>query len=116
MVQSIFVFFSPPYADLKGDDYETVSEKDYPFWFAWVMSELWPKLKENGNVVVIIESRVREGSESRYVNHCIDAVCGPENWNRKKYTHVPKGTSNSGSVIPAPPTIMNEKHGTGASE
>jgi site-specific DNA-methyltransferase (adenine-specific) len=96
------VFTSPPYAMQRSEDYQSVSEKDYPRWFGDVMDALWPKLKENGSVVIIIESRVRDGKESSYVNHTIDVVCDgnparPWNWCQRiiwdKVNAAPVGSS-----------------------
>lgn len=69
------VITSPPYAMQRSEDYSSVSESEFPGWFASVMKELWPKMKDDGNVIVVIESNVRDGEESRYVNRTIDAVC-----------------------------------------
>ncbi len=58
---------SPPYANQRRDHYPSVAEKDYPQWMCRWMSALRPKLTDDGSVLIVIRSHVRNGVVSDYV-------------------------------------------------
>lgn len=49
---------SPPYAMQRADLYRSISEEEYPVWFASIMSSLRPKLRHDASVLVVIRSHV----------------------------------------------------------
>ena len=59
--------FSPPYAMQRRRQYGGVPEKDYPAWMVSVMAALRPKLSDDGSVLLVIRSHVRDGVVSDYV-------------------------------------------------
>ena len=58
---------SPPYAMQRKRQYGGVPEKDYPAWMCRVMAALRPKLTDDGSVLLVIRSHVRDGVVSDYV-------------------------------------------------
>jgi len=54
--------------------YQGIPEKEYPRWFCRVMEELRPKLTEDGNVLVVLGSQIKDGEECDYVHRTRDAV------------------------------------------
>src|ERR1035441_6878424 len=58
---------SPPYAEQRKRQYGGVPEKDYPAWMCRVMAALRPKLTDDGSVLIVIRSHVRDGVVSDYV-------------------------------------------------
>lgn len=61
------VITSPPYAEQRKNYYDGVPESEYPYWFADLMKRLYPKLKTDGSVFVIIREHLSEGEISDYV-------------------------------------------------
>lgn len=58
---------SPPYAEQRKGIYPSVRAEDYPeFTLRW-MSALWPKLTEDGSVLIVIDADVKKGVLSDYV-------------------------------------------------
>ena len=58
---------SPPYAMQRKRQYGGVAEKDYAAWMTKVMEALRPKLTNDGSVLIVIRSHVRDGVISDYV-------------------------------------------------
>ena len=58
---------SPPYAMQRKRQYGGVAEKDYAAWMTKVMAALRPKLTNDGSVLIVIRSHVRDGVVSDYV-------------------------------------------------
>src|SRR5579863_729658 len=58
---------SPPYAMQRKRQYGGVAEKDYPDWMCRVMAALRPKLTDDGSIVVVIRSHLKDGVVSDYV-------------------------------------------------
>jgi len=58
---------SPPYAMQRKRQYGGVPESDYPEWMCGVMAALKPKLTDDGSVLMVIRSHVRDGVVSDYV-------------------------------------------------
>jgi len=58
---------SPPYAMQRKRQYGGVPEKDYPAWICRWMLALRPKLTNDGSVLIVIRSHVRDGIVSDYV-------------------------------------------------
>ena len=67
------VVTSPPYAEHRSQ-YEGIREADYPRHMVELMTALRPKLTEDGSVIIIIRSHVRDGQVSRYVHDTITAI------------------------------------------
>ena len=59
--------FSPPYAMQRKRQYGGVPEDEYPAWMCRVMAALRPKLTNDGSVLIVIRSHVRDGVVSDYV-------------------------------------------------
>ena len=58
---------SPPYAMQRKRQYGGIPEMDYPKWMCRVMAALRPKLTDDGSVLIVIRSHVRDGVVSDYV-------------------------------------------------
>ncbi len=58
---------SPPYAMQRKRQYGGVAEKDYPAWMRRMMAALRPKLADDGSVLIVIRSHVRNGIVSDYI-------------------------------------------------
>jgi DNA modification methylase len=58
---------SPPYAEQRKRQYGGVPEKEYPASMCRVMAALRPKLTNDGSVLLVIRSHVRDGVVSDYV-------------------------------------------------
>jgi len=58
---------SPPYAMQRRRQYGGVPEEEYPAWMVAVMAALRPKLTDDGSVLMVIRSHVRDGVVSDYV-------------------------------------------------
>lgn len=58
---------SPPYADKRKKCYDTVSEKDYVFWFTEIGRELYRVLKPTGSFFLNIKPHCVNGERSFYV-------------------------------------------------
>ena len=58
---------SPPYAEQRKRQYGGVPEKEYPAWMVSVMAALRPNLRDDGSVLLVIRSHVRDGVVSDYV-------------------------------------------------
>ena len=59
--------FSPPYGEQRKHQYGGVPEKEYPAWLVSIMTALKTKLADDGNVLIVIRSSVRNGVVSDYV-------------------------------------------------
>lgn len=58
---------SPPYAEQREGIYPGVPEKAYPAFTVEWMSKLWPKLTEDGSVMIVIDPHVENGVLADYV-------------------------------------------------
>src|ERR1035438_3762923 len=58
---------SPPYAMQRRRQYGGVPENEYPACMCQVMAALRPKVTEDGPVLLVIRSHVRDGVLSDYV-------------------------------------------------
>ena len=58
---------SPPYAMQRRSQYGGVTETEYPTWMCRVMASLRPKVTNDGSVLLVIRSHVRDGVVSDYV-------------------------------------------------
>ena len=58
---------SPPYAMQRRRQYGGIAESEYPAWMCRVMAVLKPKLTDDGSVLLVIRSHVRDGVVSDYV-------------------------------------------------
>ena len=65
---------SPPYADKRKQDYETVSADEYVEWFLPLSAELLRVLKPTGSFVLNIKERVHNGQRHTYVIELILAM------------------------------------------
>ena len=61
------VVTSPPYAEQRKGQYQSISEKDYPQWSVEWMASLWDKLTPDGSVLIVIRPHVSKGVLSDYV-------------------------------------------------
>jgi site-specific DNA-methyltransferase (adenine-specific) len=61
------VVTSPPYASQRKKFYDSINEQDYPEWIAGILSQLWPKLTDDGSVLINIRPHIRNGCLSDYV-------------------------------------------------
>jgi DNA modification methylase len=68
------VITSPPYASQRDKFYQGVPEEDYPAWWCTIMDAIWPKLKNDGSVLIMIRSHVNNGALSDYVLKTVLAV------------------------------------------
>jgi DNA modification methylase len=68
------VVTSPPYAEQRKDEYPSVPEAEYPEWTVKWMSKLWEKLRDNGSVLMVIDSHVKNGVESDYIERTVAAL------------------------------------------
>ena len=51
------ILTSPPYADKRGKNYNTITEKDYVEWFLTISKELLRVLKKDGVAIININSK-----------------------------------------------------------
>ncbi len=58
---------SPPYAQQRKGQYPGVPERDYPDFTVEWMAKLWPKLTDDGSVLIVIEPHVEKGVLADYV-------------------------------------------------
>ena len=58
---------SPPYASSRKNTLGAPDEKDYPGWVVQWMSMIWPLLRDDGSVAIVIRPRVSGGQVSDYV-------------------------------------------------
>lgn len=58
---------SPPYAEQRKGQYPGVPEGDYPNFTVEWMSKLWPKLTDDGSVLIVIDPHVENGVLADYV-------------------------------------------------
>jgi DNA methylase len=61
------VVTSPPYAQQRHNHYASVSEDEYPEFTVRWMSALWPKLRDDGSVLIVIDPHVKKGLKADYV-------------------------------------------------
>lgn len=61
------IFTSPPYAEQRKNQYDSISEKDYPEWTRLWMQEAKRIIKPNGNVIINIRTNQSKGQISKYV-------------------------------------------------
>lgn len=61
------VVTSPPYAMQREKLYGGIPEEDYPDWMCGLMKLLWPKLTDDGSVLIVIRTNIRNGEISDYV-------------------------------------------------
>jgi DNA modification methylase len=59
--------FSPPYAEQRKKQYASVPEKEFPAWMRRIMAALRPKITDDGSVLIVIRSHVKDGVVSDYV-------------------------------------------------
>lgn len=69
------VVTSPPYADARSD-YEHVGPDEYPEWFEMVACAIWPKLKDDGSMMLNLGRVFRKGQELDYIDHTIRRLRG----------------------------------------
>ncbi len=67
------VVTSPPYAD-RRPEYEGIREADFPHRMAELMTLIWPKLKEDGSVFLIIRPHQKDGQVASYLIRTILAT------------------------------------------
>ena len=58
---------SPPYAQQRDGLYPGVPENEYPAFTEDWMTKLWPKLIDDGSVLIVIEPHVKDGVLADYV-------------------------------------------------
>ena len=58
---------SPPYAEQRNGLYPGVPEAEYPEFTVDWMAKLWPKLTDNGSVLIVIDPHIKNGVLSDYV-------------------------------------------------
>lgn len=68
------VITSPPYASQRDRFYQGVPEEKYPAWWCKIMEVIRPKLRNDGSVLVVIRSHVKDGALSDYVLKTVLAV------------------------------------------
>jgi DNA modification methylase len=61
------VLTSPPYAEQRKNQYESISESEYPSWTTQWMRACKKILKPTGSVAIIIRTNLRKGRISDYV-------------------------------------------------
>lgn len=64
------VVTSPPYADARSD-YHHVGPDDYPAWFEMIACAIWPKLKDDGSMMLNLGRVFRKGEELDYIERTI---------------------------------------------
>ena len=60
-------FTSPPYAEQRKNQYESIKEVEYPRWTVRWMREVKRLLRPNGSVGIVIRTRIKNGIISKYV-------------------------------------------------
>lgn len=58
---------SPPYAQQRDGQYPGVPEEEYPAFTVDWMTKLWPKLTDDGSVLIVIDPHVENGVLADYV-------------------------------------------------
>lgn len=58
---------SPPYADQRKSQYGGIKEEYYPQWTVNWMAGVWPILKPQGSVAIVIRPHIHNGQISDYV-------------------------------------------------
>jgi len=61
------VLTSPPYAQQRSKQYNSISEGDYPLWTDSWMTECRRLLKPTGSVIIVIRTNLKNGCISDYV-------------------------------------------------
>lgn len=61
------VITSPPYAQQRKNQYDSISEKDYPLWTLEWVTECEKILKDNGSIFINIRPHIKNGAISDYV-------------------------------------------------
>ncbi len=61
------LFTSPPYAEQRKKQYQSIIEEDYPYWTTDWVQALSPALKPIASVVIVIRSHVHQGFISPYI-------------------------------------------------
>ena len=60
------VVTSPPYAEQRKNQYESILESEYPLWTVKWMNEIKRILKPNGSVIINIRTNIKNGQISYY--------------------------------------------------
>jgi site-specific DNA-methyltransferase (adenine-specific) len=68
------ILTSPPYADKRGKNYNTITEKDYVEWFLTISKELLRVLKKDGSFILNIKEGIKNHERKTYVLELILAL------------------------------------------
>lgn len=74
------IITSPPYANQRKNNYESIHEKDYVQWFLEYTKEMQRVLKKDGSFVLNIKEHTVDGQKSLYVMKLVLSMVEEQGW------------------------------------
>jgi hypothetical protein len=78
--QATNIFTSPPYAEQRAAEYDSVSEEEYPEWWGNVAGIWGTHLDPKGSIFLNLKAHVREGQRVLYVLKTVQRMVEEHNW------------------------------------